>query len=256
MPVRSCSSSSRSRMPACTVTSRATGRLVGDQQLAARRPARWRSARAGACRRRAGAGTSSAARRASGCAPARSSSTAPARAASALPSAAPAMPDGLDAAGWPIVGTGLSAVIGSCGISATRPAADLADRLAGRRHVPAGDRHACPERTARSSGSSRRRPIAVVDLPEPDSPMMVTVSPASMVKLTPSTARIMPASVISSICRSRTSSKRLFVVHGGPSGSLRSCGGCGREAVAEQVDADHQQHDDQAGQGHQPPRRW
>ena len=35
-------------------------------------------------------------------------------------------------------------------------------------------------------------PMAVVDLPEPDSPMMVTVSPASMQKDTPSTARMTP----------------------------------------------------------------
>ncbi len=49
-------------------------------------------------------------------------------------------------------------------------------------------------------------PIAVVDLPEPDSPMMVTVSPRWMLKLTESTARMMPASVISSTWKSRTSS--------------------------------------------------
>ncbi len=34
--------------------------------------------------------------------------------------------------------------------------------------------------------------MAVVDLPEPDSPMMVTVSPASMQNDTPSTARMTP----------------------------------------------------------------
>ena len=35
-------------------------------------------------------------------------------------------------------------------------------------------------------------PIAVVDLPDPDSPMIVTVSPASMQNETPSTARTTP----------------------------------------------------------------
>ena len=46
--------------------------------------------------------------------------------------------------------------------------------------------------------------MAVVDLPEPDSPMMVTVSPASMQNDTPSTARMTPRAVISSICSSST----------------------------------------------------
>ena len=64
---------------------------------------------------------------------------------------------------------------------------------------------ASPEMTARSSGSRRRMAIAVVDLPEPDSPMIVTVSPWSMWKLTPSTARTTLVPVSSSTCRSVTS---------------------------------------------------
>ena len=61
--------------------------------------------------------------------------------------------------------------------------------------------------TARSSASSPRMPMAVVDLPEPDSPMIVTVSPASMQKETPSTARMTPLAVTSSICSSSTFSR-------------------------------------------------
>ena len=93
--------------------------------------------------------------------------------------------------------------------------------------------------------------------------MMVTVSPSSTVKLTPSTARMTPLSVISSICRSRTSSSGRGR---GLTGLLRDgYGGAHAEApfrrriavtesVTDQIDPDDQQHDDQAGQGHQPPR--
>ncbi len=88
----------------------------------------------------------------------------------------------------PMVRIGLSAVIGSCGMSATvRPrSASMTLRLPVTSWPPM---RASPEMTARSSGSRRRMAIAVVDLPEPDSPMIVTVSPWSMWKLTPSTAR-------------------------------------------------------------------
>lgn len=47
--------------------------------------------------------------------------------------------------------------------------------------------------------------MAVVDFPDPDSPMMETVSPAAIRKLTPSTARTTPCAVSSSIWRSSTS---------------------------------------------------
>ena len=89
----------------------------------------------------------------------------------------------------PMVRIGLSAVIGSCGMSATaRPRSWLMTLRSPVTSWPA--MRASPEMTARSSGSRRSRAIAVVDLPEPDSPMMVTVSPWSMWKLTPSTARM------------------------------------------------------------------
>jgi len=62
------------------------------------------------------------------------------------------------------------------------------------------------ERPARSRPSTRRRPLLglsrqpskfiSVDLPEPEAPMMATISPASMERLTPSSARtcVPPAS--------------------------------------------------------------
>ena len=59
------------------------GRLVGDQQLAARRPAPWRSWRAGACRPTACADSRRRASRARGCARVRSISMARARASAA-----------------------------------------------------------------------------------------------------------------------------------------------------------------------------
>src|SRR5690348_7296171 len=46
---------------------------------------------------------------------------------------------------------------------------------------------------------------AVTLLPDPDSPTIPSVSPAATEKLTPSTARRMPASVKNWVCRSRTS---------------------------------------------------
>ena len=106
-----------------------------------------------------------------------------------------------DSSGWrmrsastswrPMVWTGLSAVIGSCGMRETvRPRIRRAAPGSATTSTPW--KRAVPEITASSSGSSRSMPIAVVDLPEPDSPMRVTVSPASMVKLTPSTARTTP----------------------------------------------------------------
>ena len=53
-------------------------RLVGEEQLRARSPARWRSSRAGACRRRTGADSPRAARAAAGMPTRSSSSSAPA----------------------------------------------------------------------------------------------------------------------------------------------------------------------------------
>jgi hypothetical protein len=102
--------------------------------------------------------------------------------------------------------TGLSAVIGSCGMSAMCLPRTFASAL-GLPRMSVSPNFAEPDSTARSSESSPRMPIAVVDLPDPDSPMIVTVSPASMQNETPSTARTTPSAVMSSICRSSTRSR-------------------------------------------------
>ena len=72
-------------------------------------------------------------------------------------------------------------------------------------HVHAFDPHGSGEHRE-VLGQQLQQPMAVVDLPDPDSPMMVTVSPRWMVKLTASTALKTPLSVISSTLRSLTSS--------------------------------------------------
>ena len=144
---------------------------------------------------------------------------------------------------------GLSAVIGSCGISATaRPRTCSMSLRLPMTSWPSMRR--ARTITARSSGSSRRMPIAVVDLPEPDSPMMVTVSPASMWKLTPSTARMTPR--VGHQLDLQVVGPRSRRAHG-LCARLRAAGAVA-QAVADEVDADDEQRDDQTGQGDQPPR--
>ena len=158
------------------------GGLVGHEQLAARWPARWRSGRAGACRRRAGAGTSSAAHPGSGCGPAPAAGwRGPGR--RPCPSRPRRRSGWLRTAGcrWSARGSAPSwGPAGSARASCRGPCRSPWNR----RSRPRRRSGPYPESTARSSGSSRRRPIAVVDFPEPDSPMMVTVSPRWMLKLT------------------------------------------------------------------------
>ncbi len=81
-PVLALSSRIRSRICAWIGDVERRGRLVGDQQLAGRRRAPWRSSRAGACRRRAGADIARCAAPAPGMRTRRSISTARASAAS------------------------------------------------------------------------------------------------------------------------------------------------------------------------------
>ena len=74
-------------------------------------------------------------------------------------------------------------------------AADVANlRLRQMHHVLAAERIVPPAIRAGSS-SSRMMDLAVTLLPDPDSPTMPSVSPGRRSKLTPSTARTMPASV-------------------------------------------------------------
>src|SRR2546430_10887061 len=57
------------------------------------------------------------------------------------------------------------------------------------------------------SGTSLRIESAVIVLPQPDSPTMPSVSPASMCSETPSTARTTPREVKNCVCRSSTCSR-------------------------------------------------
>ena len=89
----------------------------------------------------------------------------------------------------PIENSGLSEAIGSCRIMAIRlprtrriSASDLSSRFS-----PSNIMRPC---TMRAAGGSRRMMVsASVLLPEPDSPTMPSVSPASRLKVTSSTAR-------------------------------------------------------------------
>src|SRR5262249_54129016 len=86
-------------------------------------------------------------------------------------------------------------------------------------------------------GSSRMMLRTVIDLPEPDSPTMPSVSPGSMWKSTPSTALTSPSLVGNCVLRPRTSS-RCSGIYDGPSSaadalvSTSLCPPIGRTAVA------------------------
>src|SRR5882724_6908951 len=94
------------------------------------------------------------------------------------------------------------------------------------------------------SGMSRISDIAVTDLPQPDSPTMASVSPSSIWKETPSTARLIPSGVRKWVCRFWTSSNAI----------LQAFGHAGIErvtqAVAEQVDGEHGDGQERGGKEH------
>ena len=58
-------------------------------------------------------------------------------------------------------------------------------------------------------GTSRIMEVAVTDFPQPLSPTIATVSPASTVNETPSTARFTPSGVRKWVCRFSTSSSAM-----------------------------------------------
>ena len=64
----------------------------------------------------------------------------------------------------------------------------------------------CPPATRPLPGSRPMAASAVVDLPEPDSPTMATVSPGMMVRCALRTAWTSPLPVVKEIARSRISS--------------------------------------------------
>ena len=117
-------------------------RLVGDDELRAARPSPWRSPRAGACRRRTGAGTGRRGRPGRRCRPragARPRAPAPGRAARRPWATWPSMI-------WRPTGrTGFSVVVGSWKTKPTSSAAQAAQASRGRRRSP----------PARRGGSSR-----------------------------------------------------------------------------------------------------
>src|SRR3954470_14656189 len=90
------------------------------------------------------------------------------------------------------------------------------------------------------AGSSSRRMIDLAQtlLPDPDSPTMPSVSPARRSKLTPSTARTGPESVMNQVRRSRTWS------------STSAVSGMGIQPVAQPVADEVEAHDH--GQDRQP----
>ena len=90
----------------------------------------------------------------------------------------------------PMVYSGLSAVIGSWKIIAMSEPRSL--RIAGSLLVSRSSPSRRIEPLSSASRKSRRMDNAVTLLPEPDSPTSATRSPASIVRLTPSTAMVSP----------------------------------------------------------------
>src|SRR6476620_9345015 len=84
------------------------------------------------------------------------------------------------------------------------------------------------------SAIRRRMDIEVTDLPQPDSPTMATVSPASTWNEMPSTARLIPSGVRKWVCRLSTSSNAI-----GSETLVHSRIERITQAVAEQIDGEH-----------------
>src|SRR6202040_4470666 len=87
------------------------------------------------------------------------------------------------------------------------------------------------------SGIRRKTEPAVTDLPQPLSPTIATVSPASTVKETPSTARFTPSGVRKCVCRFSISSRAIARNSSQPLRHARIERVA--QAVAEQVDREH-----------------
>src|SRR5262245_29260037 len=91
----------------------------------------------------------------------------------------------------------------------------------------------------------------VTDLPEPDSPTMPTVSPLAIVRSTCCTAVTMPRRVVNSTVRSRTSRSGIAVIAAPSSPPLRVDDVA--QAIAEQVEAEHGDHQCEAREESDPP---
>src|SRR3954467_8759869 len=110
-----------------------------------------------------------------------------------------------------MVNAGLSELIGSWKIIAIRSPRSARIRSGGndRRSTPS-NRISPPAMRPGGCGTSPMMESAVTLLPQPDSPTMPSVRPASSSKLTPSTARNSPASVAKCVLRFLTSSNFVF----------------------------------------------
>ena len=164
-------------------------RLVGDEQLPGGWPCRWRSSRAGACRRNIGAEVARPHLRLRECGRRAACRWRP-------------LPDSASAyvrCAWivspicrPTRITGLSEAAGSwkimpISLPRTRRISPRADRADRGRSSRSARRRSRP-----GSGTSRMMDRASIDLPQPDSPTMPTTSPRATAKETPSTASTRP----------------------------------------------------------------
>src|ERR671934_2669489 len=126
-------------------------------------------------------------------------------------------------------------------------------RIVRRRFLPTLSRSSplkiASPRTIRPGGCgiSPRIDIVLTLLPEPDSPTMPSVSPGYRSYDTPSTACTIPSSVLNSTTRSR-------IERTGSGTDAALCGIEGvAETVADEVDAEDDDDDHQAGEGDEPP---
>src|SRR5438874_576783 len=113
-------------------------------------------------------------------------------------------------------------------------------------------------------GMSRMSDSAVTDLPQPDSPTRPSVSPASRLKVTPSTARTTPSRVKNCVLRSWTSSSGMRRDHSPPTMrdsllrldlELHPRVEGVPQAVTEEREREHDDRDADRRQEHRPSRR-
>ena len=214
MPISACSASSRARICACTVTSRA---VVGSSQMSSFGShasaiaiiARWRWPPESWC------GKLSTRRSGSGMPVRRSSSIARPRAAF---SRSPRCVSSTSPIWLPTVNSGFSAVIGSWKIIAISVPRMPRISRSDARHRSLPSKRIAPLVVAPSTRRSTDR--AVIDLPEPDSPTSANFSPGAIENDTSSTTVLGPkrtlsrstsrsgAAVMTCACRGRRAARR------------------------------------------------
>jgi hypothetical protein len=116
-----------------------------------------------------------------------------------------------------MVNAGLSDVIGSWKIIEMRlPRTSRISAAESRRRSTPSKRISPSRMRPGGLATSPMMESAVTLLPQPDSPTMPSVRPASSEKLTPSTALNVPASVRNAVRRPRTSSSALIAADASP----------------------------------------